>query len=106
MPNDLANKPMPIPRFAPDHLEAISGALGDTGGGLTGTVIGRLLHELGYDDPGPITKRDRERLPDAASRARGRRPANVAPSVALGLSQLNNRPISLVAPTRGKMVTA
>lgn len=52
---------MPIPPFSAEHLEAISDALGDTAGGLTGSVIGRLLAELGYPDPGPITKRDRLR---------------------------------------------
>jgi uncharacterized protein (TIGR02391 family) len=52
---------MTIPPFAPDHLEALAEALGDTASGLTGSVIGRLLSDLGYSDPGPITKRDRIR---------------------------------------------
>lgn len=61
---------MTIPPFAPDHLESIAEALGDTDQGLTGSVIGRLLSDLGYTDPGPITKRDRIR--EALSARQGR----------------------------------
>jgi uncharacterized protein (TIGR02391 family) len=40
-------------------LRAIAEVLGDTGSGLTGSEIGRLISACGLTDPGPITKRER-----------------------------------------------
>ena len=49
---------MSKPVFA--HLEAIAGALGDTGDRLTGTEIAHLLVSCGIADPTPdMTKRHR-----------------------------------------------
>ncbi len=48
-----------MPKFTQDQLEAISGALGDTDAGLTGTEIQQLLASSKMTDPGPITKRRR-----------------------------------------------
>ncbi|EMA2622949.1 TPA: TIGR02391 family protein [Pseudomonas aeruginosa] len=45
--------------FTQDQLEAIAGALGDTGAGLTGTEIQQLLTTAKMKDPGPFTKRIR-----------------------------------------------
>lgn len=43
-----------------NQLEAICQVLADTGDGLTGTEIGRILSQLGFDDTDPtITKRHR-----------------------------------------------
>src|SRR5262245_56550864 len=49
-----------IAKFDEANLEAICAILGNTGAGLTGTEIGRYLHESGCPDPAPtITKRHR-----------------------------------------------
>ncbi len=45
--------------FTQGQLEAIAGALGDTGAGLTGTEIQYLLVSSRMTDPGPNTKRIR-----------------------------------------------
>lgn len=45
--------------FTQDQLEAISGALGDTDAGLTGSEIQYLLASSRMADPGPMTKRVR-----------------------------------------------
>lgn len=45
--------------FTQDQLEAIAGALGDTGAGLTGAEIQHLLTTTKMTDPGPFTKRIR-----------------------------------------------
>ena len=45
--------------FTQDRLEAISGALGDTSAGLTGSEIQHLLASSKMTDPGPITRRIR-----------------------------------------------
>ena len=46
-----------IAPFSSQHLEAISKALGDTGGGLTGSEIGHYLRDSGIPDPAPtLTK--------------------------------------------------
>ena len=50
---------MSEPPFKNGQLQALSQALGDTGTGLTGTEISRLLAECGIEDPGPMTKRER-----------------------------------------------
>lgn len=51
---------MRIPSFNKAHLEQICNVLGDTGSGLTGSEIGRYLHECGIADPNPaMTKRIR-----------------------------------------------
>jgi uncharacterized protein (TIGR02391 family) len=48
------------PKLDEANLRAICEVLGDTGAGLTGTVIARTLQECGIDDVAPnITKRDR-----------------------------------------------
>lgn len=43
----------PIPSFPPDIIEGISRILGDTGGGFTGSEIGRLLQQSRIPDPVP-----------------------------------------------------
>ena len=49
-----------IPKIDAVHLEALSGVLGDTSEGLTGSEIGRLLERCGIADPMPgMTKRHR-----------------------------------------------
>ena len=49
-----------IPEFSQAELERVSAVLADTGGGLTGSEIGRLLALLDIPDPSPgITKRHR-----------------------------------------------
>lgn len=45
--------------FSQDQLEAIAGALGDTGDGLTGPEIESLLASCKITDPGSMTKRVR-----------------------------------------------
>jgi len=51
-----------IPKLSEPSLEAICEVLGHTEKGLTGSEIGRYLHELGFPDPSPqITKRHRLR---------------------------------------------
>jgi uncharacterized protein (TIGR02391 family) len=50
---------MAAPILSDNVLRAIAEVLGDTGSGLTGSEIGRLLAASGFTDPGPITKRDR-----------------------------------------------
>ncbi|QQS13916.1 MAG: TIGR02391 family protein [Rhodospirillales bacterium] len=45
--------------FSQDQLEAIAGALGDTGQGLTGPEIQHLIASSKMNDPGPGTKRVR-----------------------------------------------
>ncbi|MBI5117934.1 TIGR02391 family protein [Candidatus Poribacteria bacterium] len=51
---------MKIPLFREANLEQLCNVLGDTTTGLTGSEIGRYLHELGIHDPMPgITKRVR-----------------------------------------------
>ena len=42
------NSPWP-----PNVVEGVAQVLADTGEGLTGSEIGRLLHQLGIDDPAP-----------------------------------------------------
>jgi uncharacterized protein (TIGR02391 family) len=66
-----------IPSLPEHHLEAICQVLADTGSGLTGTEIGRLLDQLGLADPGQgITKW--RRLHQALSAAqREHRAANI-----------------------------
>lgn len=50
----------PVDCFTDGSLEAISAVLADTGSGLTGGEIGRLLKSCGVDDPMPsATKRHR-----------------------------------------------
>ena len=49
-----------ISKIDETHLEAICAIIGDTGSGLTGSEIGRLLGRCRIDDPDPaITKRRR-----------------------------------------------
>jgi uncharacterized protein (TIGR02391 family) len=49
-----------IPVFDEVHLQRICDVLGDTGEGLTGSEIGRLLSQVGIHDPEPsLTKRHR-----------------------------------------------
>lgn len=49
-----------IPSFSDVHLERLCDVLADTTTGLTGSEIGRLLHDLGIVDPMPgMTKRHR-----------------------------------------------
>lgn len=49
-----------ITPFSDVHLERICAVLADTTTGLTGSEIGRLLHDLGISDPEPgMTKRHR-----------------------------------------------
>lgn len=49
-----------IPKINEAHLEAVCDILGDTGSGLTGSEIGKLLARCGIDDPLPsYTKRIR-----------------------------------------------
>jgi uncharacterized protein (TIGR02391 family) len=49
-----------IEPFKDSHLEKICAVLADTSSGLTGSEIGKLLAELGIDDPLPsMTKRHR-----------------------------------------------
>lgn len=49
-----------FPRLDEANLQAVCDVLGDTGGGLTGSEIGRYLHECGIADPHPgMTKRHR-----------------------------------------------
>src|SRR5581483_266739 len=51
---------MAIPKLNSNQLKAICDILADTSEGLTGSVIGSLLHQCGIPDPNPgITKRDR-----------------------------------------------
>ena len=53
------------------NLQAICDVLGDTGGGLTGSEIGRLLREAGIADPEPSTTK-RHRLFEALSQRQTR----------------------------------
>ena len=55
------NLSMPaIPEFPQADLEQICGVLAETGSGLTGSEIGRILAQMGIYDPSPsITKRHR-----------------------------------------------
>jgi uncharacterized protein (TIGR02391 family) len=49
-----------IPKIDDTKLEAICAVLGDTGAGLTGSEIGRILNRCNIDDPTPgMTKRHR-----------------------------------------------
>lgn len=50
---------MTVRKFSDNELLAVSEVLGHTSTGLTGTQIGSLLVACGFNDPGPITKRDR-----------------------------------------------
>lgn len=56
-----------FPTLDEANLQAVCAVLGDTGGGLTGSEIGRYLQECGIADPDPgVTKR--HRLYDALAR--------------------------------------
>jgi uncharacterized protein (TIGR02391 family) len=68
------------PLFTQSQIEAVAGALGDTGDGLTGSEIGHLLNVCGISDPTPqATKRHRLHNAFAASQnARGNRGAILA----------------------------
>ena len=48
-----------IPSLSANVLERLCDVMGDTGSGLTGSEIGKLLARHGFRDPGSITKRDR-----------------------------------------------
>jgi uncharacterized protein (TIGR02391 family) len=50
---------MSVRPFSDNELLGIAKVLGDTAAGLTGGEIARLLGSLGFQDPGPITKRER-----------------------------------------------
>jgi uncharacterized protein (TIGR02391 family) len=50
--------------WSPNVVEGVSKVLADTGKGLTGSEIDRLLHQLGIDDPSPSSTKWR-RLNDA-----------------------------------------
>lgn len=67
-----------FPAFDDHVLQAISDVLGDTGGGLTGSEIGRLLRERAITDPEPSsTKRYRLHRALADQQARDRCGNNV-----------------------------
>ena len=44
---------MPVPKFNEAHLEELCNILGATDTGLTGSEIGRYLHQVGASDPQP-----------------------------------------------------
>lgn len=48
-----------IPSLSANVLERLCAVMGDTGSGLTGTEIAKLLARHGMRDPGAITKRER-----------------------------------------------
>ncbi len=50
---------MARPTLSDNILRAVAEVLGDTGSGLTGSEIARLIAASGLNDPGPITKRER-----------------------------------------------
>jgi hypothetical protein len=56
-------------------VQGVADVLGESGTGLTGGEIGKLLASLGIDDPGPgITKRDRLGEALRAARSEGVEP--------------------------------
>lgn len=58
-------------------LRAVAEVLGDTGSGLSGSEIARLLASSGITDPGPITKRDRIHAALAERQHQDQSPNNV-----------------------------